>query len=163
MVRYVHTVRKMYLQALNELPWDEVIKDRQASFSSLRDIFVHALGVENRIINYVIQGKFPGYEKWDKIVDLKKLSNIDIIMEYVDEVEKKVEAYLENLTKLELDRKVPVPRRTTPTYLLRVEDNLIYVSTENIYHFGEMEAIFYQMGKQPPFLDWSNFIQKERS
>ena len=43
LIHYVHTVRESYLRALNELPWDEVIKDRGASFPSLRDIFTYAL------------------------------------------------------------------------------------------------------------------------
>ncbi|MCJ7633368.1 DinB family protein [Candidatus Bathyarchaeota archaeon] len=160
LIRYVHVARKNYQKALFELPWSEVIKDRGASFPSLRDIFVHSLGVEDRIINYVVPGRFPGYEKWDKIIDLGKFSNMDILKEHIEEVEKKVDSYLKNVTENELNRKVEVPRRATPTYLLSVEDILIHVAVENIYHMGEMEAIFYQLDKQPPFLDWSGFLQE---
>ena len=85
---------------------------------------------------------------------------MNIIREYVDEVEEKVNAYLENIPSRELNRKVEVPRRTSPTYLLRIEDILVHIGVENIYHMGEMEAIFYQMDKQPPFLDWSGFLQE---
>ena len=153
----------MYLKAISELPWDEVVKDRGASFPSLKDIFVHALGVEDRIINYVIPGKFPGYDEWNKVIDPAKFSNIDIIKEYEDEVEEKVNAYLENISSHELNRKVEVPRRTSPTYLLRIEDIFVHIGVENIYHMGEMEAIFYQTDKQPPFLDWSGFLQENIS
>ena len=86
-----------------------------------------------------------------------------VISKYVGEVEDKVNTYLENLTEHELDRTVPVPRRTSPTFLIRVEDNLAYVAIENIYHLGEIEALFYQMGREPPFLAWTNYLQIDRS
>ena len=57
------------------------------------------------------------------ILDFGKFSNMDILRENVCKVEKEVETYLANLTKHELNRKVEVPRRSTPTYLLSIEDN----------------------------------------
>ena len=156
LIRYVHTARKMYLKTLSELPWDEVVKDRGASFPSIRDIFLHALNQEDRLINYIIPGNA---ERWTS-EEPGKLLNMQMIEERVDKTEKKVDAYLANLAESELNKKVEGPRRQGPPIQMRIEDILIHVATENIYHLGEMEAIFYQMDKQAPFINWFAFLEQ---
>lgn len=156
LIRYVHTARKRYLKALSELPWDDVVKDRGASFPSIRDIFLHALDQEDRLINYIIPGNA---ERWVS-EEPSKFLNMRMIEERVDKAEKKVDGYLANLAERELNRKVEVPRRQGPPIQMRIEDILIQVATENIYHLGEMEAIFYQLDKQAPFINWSVFLEQ---
>lgn len=106
LMQYTHVSRRRYLKALSELSWDEVVKDRGASFPSIRDIFLHALDVEDRFINYVIPGKA---EKWVS-QDSGKFANLRQIEERVDEVEKKADTYLATLTERELNRKVALPK-----------------------------------------------------
>ncbi|MFH0748887.1 MAG: DinB family protein [Candidatus Bathyarchaeota archaeon] len=154
LIRYVHAARRRYLKAFSELPWAEVVKDRGASFPSIRDIFLHALNQEDRLINYVIPGNA---EKWSS-EEPGKFLNMQMLEEYVDKTEKKVDAYLANVAERELDNTVEVPRRQGPPLQRRIEDILIQVATENIYHLGEMEAIFYQLDKQAPFINWSAFL-----
>ena len=156
LIRYTHSARRRYLKALNELSWDEVVKDRGASFSSIRDIFLHTLDVEDRLINYTILSQS---ETWGA-EDFGKFANMRRIEERVDEVEKKVDAYLSKLTKLELDRKVVLPWRRDPPLSLTVEDILIQIAIENISHMGEFIAIMWQFDKQPPFLSWSAFLEQ---
>lgn len=147
LVRYTHAARRRYLKTLSELPWDDVVKDRGASFPSIRDIFLHVLNAEDRFINYVILGKS---EKWAS-QDYGKFTNIRQIEERVDEVEKKVDAYLATLTERELNRKVAIPWRKEPPLLLRVEDILVNTAVEDASHMGELIAIMWQLDKQPPY------------
>jgi hypothetical protein len=46
--RYNSNVRKKYLDAIEKLPWEEVIKDRGASFGSIRNVFLHTLDAYRR-------------------------------------------------------------------------------------------------------------------
>jgi uncharacterized damage-inducible protein DinB len=154
LIQYTHAVRRRYLKTLSELPWNEVVKDRGASFPSIRDIFLHALDAEDRLINYVVPGK---NEKWVS-QDHGKFLNMREIEERVDDVEKNVEAYLKTLTERELDRKVALPWR--PSSLFRVNDVLITVAIEDTYHVGELMALMWQFDKEPPFLSYSAFVEQ---
>jgi len=58
LIQYTHAIRRKYLKILGELPWDEVVKDRGASFPSIRDIFLHALDAEDLFINHIVQAKW---------------------------------------------------------------------------------------------------------
>ena len=157
LIHYTHAVRRRYLKAMNELSWDEIVKDRGASFPSIRDIFLHALNAEDRLINYVILGKS---EQWAP-EDFGKFVNTKKIEERVNEVEKNVETYLEKLTKRELDRTIELPwRKGIP---IRIEDVLIHIAIEDASHMGELIALMWQFDKQPPYLSWSAFIEQGTS
>ena len=43
LLEYNRQVRQRYLQALARIPWDELIRNREASFNSIRNIFIHTL------------------------------------------------------------------------------------------------------------------------
>lgn len=154
LIRYTHSARGRYLKILNELSWSEVVKDRGASFPSIRDIFLHTVDMEDSTINHTIPG-IPselGHGPWEKFADIISIEK------RINEVEGKTDVYLANLTQSELDRKVTIPRRMGAPFLLRVEDVLVQLAIENISHFGELIAILWQIDKQPPFLSWANFL-----
>ncbi|MFH0897723.1 MAG: DinB family protein [Candidatus Bathyarchaeota archaeon] len=156
LIQYTHAARRRYLKAFGELSWDEVVKDRGASYPSVRDIFLHALDVEDRFINYIIPGKT---EKWAS-QDYGKFTNTRQIEERMDEVEKKVDEYLATLTEHELNRKIAIPWRKDPPLHLRAEDMLVNIVIEDASHMGELIALMWQFDKQPPFLGWSSFIEQ---
>ena len=43
LIEYNEEVRHRYLDSLAKLPWEELTKNREASFHSLRNIFIHTL------------------------------------------------------------------------------------------------------------------------
>jgi len=44
---------------------------------------------------------------------------------------------------------------------MRVEDVLLQVAIENISHMGELIALLWQFDKEPPFLQWRDFIEQK--
>lgn len=152
LIQYTHRARRRYLKALGELPWDEVVIDRGASFLSMKDIFLHALGIEDMFINYVIPGK-P--EKWIPY-DFSKFLNMQSIERLEDDVEKKTDEYLVKLTEKELNRKVMLPWRKDIQF--RIEDILLQIAFEDASHLGELIALMWQFDKQPPYLNWAAFL-----
>lgn len=138
------------------MPWDEVVKDRGASFSSIRDIFLHVLDVEDRMINYIILNKSGQWVQHD----YEKFIDVGSIEKRVNGVEKNVDAYLVSLTQHELDRKVRLPWRKDPPLILSVEDIIVQIAIEAASHMGELIAILWQVDKQPPFLGWSAFLEQ---
>ncbi|GAH03017.1 unnamed protein product [marine sediment metagenome] len=156
LIRYVHASRRRYLQTLKELHWEEVVKDRGASFSSIRDILLHALNIEDRMINYIATGKV---QEWVQ-GDVGNFVDFSSIEKRVNEVEGKVDAYLKKLSERELARDVVVPRRRGPPSTMTVEDLLVQVAIENIAHMGEFIAILWRIDERPPFMSWSNFLEE---
>ncbi len=158
LIYYTHAARQRYLKMLAELPWEEFIEDRGASFASMRNIFLHVLDVEDRLINYVIPERSQEWIQQDYL----KFTDMSSIEKRAEDVEKKANAYLASLTPRELDRKVTLPWRRNPPLVMRVEDILAMISFEAASHMGELIALLWQDDIQPPFLSWSDFIQQDK-
>ena len=45
LMEYSQLLRHNYLDAFSKLPWGEFVKDRGASFDSLRNIFLHCVDI----------------------------------------------------------------------------------------------------------------------
>ena len=156
LIQYTHIARQKYLKTLDELPWEEIVEDRGASFASMRNIFLHVLDVEDRLINYAIPER---NEEWTQ-QDYMKFQDMHMIKKREVEVEKKTNTYLTTLTQRELDRKITLPWRRNPPLVMRVEDILVMVAIEAASHMGELIALLWQDDMQPPFLSWSDFLQQ---
>jgi uncharacterized damage-inducible protein DinB len=153
---YSQSLRDRYLEQLAKLPWDEVVKSRGGSFDSLRDIFLHTVDAEDRLVNYVIPGKT---EDWvSRRAD--EFRNIDSVRKRVEEVESKARAYVAKLKTVELDERVEMPRRGLTSVSVRVEDVLVHSALENIHHFGELIALLWQIDVEPPHVGWIGYLQK---
>jgi uncharacterized damage-inducible protein DinB len=157
LIDYTHAARRRYLRTIRDMPWDEVVRDRGTSFSSIRDIFLHTLGMEDRLIDLAIAGKT---EPWTYQHDYEKFMDIKAIEERVNEVEKKTKKYIEGLTPQELKKKVHMPRRTNPPIVMTVEDILLQITIEAASHMGELIAVMWQQDIQPPFLNWASFLEE---
>lgn len=153
---YSQALRDRYLEQLAKLPWEEVVRNRGASFDSLRDIFLHTVDAEDRLINYVIPGRTQNWSSRSP----NEFRDIDSISKRSKEVESKTKAYVAKLNPSELETKVEMPRRGMPSISVRVEDVLAHVALENIHHFGELIALLWQIDVEPPHMGWIGYIQR---
>jgi uncharacterized damage-inducible protein DinB len=153
LLEYNQELRHRYLDTLSELPWEDVIKDRGASFSSLRDIFIHCIVCVDGIINNILQGdlSFPriNYEDYD---------SVEKIREYVDHVESQANTYLSKVTSEELTRTIERKQRDGSTILATVEDYLIHLFQEETHHIGEFIALLWQIDVPPPHMGWIQYL-----
>lgn len=152
---YSQALRKRYLEQIATLPWEEVIKSRGGSFDSLRNIMLHTIDVEDRLVNGVILGRTD----WVS-VNPEDFHEIDSISNRMKEVESKTKAYIKTIEPAELERKVEMRRLGAPSIQIRVEDVLIASAVENIHHFGELIGLLWQMDIEPPHMGWIGYIQK---
>jgi len=148
LVRYNHVVREFYLDAMAKLPWAAVVEPKGLSFDSMRNVFLHVTFVEDRWINCII----PGHS--DEWVDLSfdDFKDIDSLRKYVQQTEIKTEKYLEKLTKEELNKQIMIPWGNKPDTRISVETALCQIVTEDLIHYGELSALFWQMGIEAPYL-----------
>lgn len=134
---YSKDLRHRYFETLSKLPWAEVIKDRGASFPSLRDIFLHMVFVTDAYINYALQGNknYPEvkYEEYDSIEKVKK---------YLEDVEAKATVSLDKMT---------------PEQLQKSETLLLDFFQEETHHRGELLALLWQMNVEPPHMGFLQY------
>jgi len=130
LLEYSQFLRHKYLDALGGLPWEEVIKDRGASFPSLRDIFLHMIFVTDAYINYGLQGNrnYPNvnYNEYDCLTK---------VAGYLEGVEARAAENIGKLTAAELAQKEAI---------------LIDFFQEETHHRGELIALLWQMDVEPP-------------
>ena len=84
---YNHSVRQNYIDAFKQkLSWEDMIKNRETGWLSLKDTLLHIIWVEDSWINYSIQGledpnrPFPysNYNSWHAIDDYNLTSTLKI-------------------------------------------------------------------------------------
>jgi uncharacterized damage-inducible protein DinB len=153
---YSQAVRNRYWEQIAKLPWEEVIKSRGASFDSLRNILLHTIDAEDRLVNYVIPGRTKDWVSRNP----DDFRDLDSVGKRLKEVESKTKAYVTGIGPVELECKVELARPGAPSILVRVEDVLVAAALENIHHFGELIALFWQMGIEPPHMGWIGYLQK---
>ncbi len=153
LLEYSQFLRQSYLDTFSKLPWDEFIKVRDASFDSLRDIFLHCVEVLDRYVNHRIQGnaELPR-------INFDDYDSIDKVKTYLDRVESDVNRYLSKVTPEELSRKVARKFKDGTAVQMTVEDMLIDIFQEETHHQGEFIALLWQMDIEPPHLGWARFI-----
>lgn len=156
LLEYSHTLRNRYLEQLATLPWEEVVKSRGASFDSLKNILLHTLDAEDRMINYVIPGRAKNWVSRSP----DEFQDIDSIRKRAKEVESKTKRFVARVTPAELERKVEYSRMGMPPVPVRVEDILIHVVFENVHHFGELITLLWQIDVEPPHMGWIAYLQR---
>ena len=155
LLEYSQFLRHKYLETLGKLPWADLVKDRGASFPSLRDIYLHMIFVVDAYINYILQGN-PDYPS----INYNEYDSIEKITKYLEQVESKANANLSKMTPEELARNVERKQKDGSTFPIPVEDMLLDFFQEETHHRGELMALLWQMDVAPPHM---GFVQYTRS
>jgi uncharacterized damage-inducible protein DinB len=156
LLEYTHAVRNRYLEQFATLPWEEVVKSRGASFDSLRNVLLHTLDAEDRMINHVIPGRVKDWVSRSP----DEFQDVDSMRKRAKEVESRSTGYVAKMTPAQLERKVEIVRPGKPPIQVRVEDVLVHVVLENIHHFGELIALLWQIDVDPGHMGWIAYLQR---
>ena len=154
---YNNTVRQNYIDTFkNTLSWDQMIKNHETGWLSLKNTLLHIIWAEDSWINYSIQGledpnrPFP-YSRYNSRKDIE---------EYNSKVISKVDNYLSSLTADSLYKPLSRLNKEGVRRNTIVKDVLIHVFTEELHHRGEIIAILWQMNIQPPDMVWLSVMKK---
>ncbi|MBN1664087.1 MAG: DinB family protein [Deltaproteobacteria bacterium] len=159
LLEYSQFLNRKYLEAMGKLPWEDVVKDRGASFPSLRDIYLHIVFVEDAYINYAVQGN-PKYPS----INYNDYDNMEKINQYLEQVDSKANAYISKITPEELTRNVERKQRDGSSMMIPVEDMLLDFFQEVTHHRGELIALFWQMDIAPPHMGFIQYsLSQKRS
>jgi len=147
LLEYNEKVRHRYFEALTKLPWEEFVENREASFNSLRNIFIHTLGAIDYWLDFLQNQKSP-YKEFD---EYQTFQDVRDRMKYI---EKRMRDYLNSLPIGGLEKKYTVTNDAKKTIEVTAEDILIHVFEEEVHHRGEFIALLWQMGIEPPLMGW---------
>jgi uncharacterized damage-inducible protein DinB len=148
LLEYNETVRHRYFETFTKLPWEEFTKNREASFHSMKNIFVHTLSAVDYWLDFLQKQNLHSKKKYDEYKTLEQVKT------YMEHVEKRMSTYLNSLSTEKLKKTYTVKDENGKTHRITAEDVLIHVFEEEIYHRGEFNALLWQMGIDPPPMGW---------
>jgi uncharacterized damage-inducible protein DinB len=148
LLEYNKQVRHRYFQALARISWEELVRNREASFNSIRNIFVHTL----KAIDYWLDVLLKEHNCRAKQYDEYK--NFEEIREYKDFVEVRMQKYLDTPLSGKLLSRFVIKNDLGKTVEVTAEDILIHLFEEEVHHRGELIALLWQMNIEPPLMGW---------
>lgn len=150
LLEYNHEIRRKYLETFARLPWSEFVKDRGASWGSIRNIFVHTLSAVDYWLDFLQKENLFSRKKNDEYKTFEEVKT------YMEHVEKRMQNYLNALHAGGLGKKFTIKNDENETAGITAEDVLIHVFEEEIHHRGEIIALLWQMNIEPPPMGWKN-------
>jgi len=148
LLKYNEAVRHSYLDCLAKLSWDEFTKNREASFHSMRNIFVHTL----RAIDFWLD--FLQGEKLMSNREFNDYTTFQEVKAYTEQVEKRMENYLNSAPSGSFTKTYIAAGDNGKKVTVTVEDVLIHLFEEEVHHRGELIALLWQMNVEPPVMSW---------
>lgn len=148
LLRYNQIIRHRYYEIIAKLTWDEFITNREASFNSIRNIFVHTLGATDYWLDFLEKKNLRTEKKFDEY------RTFDDVKTYMEKVEQRMNKYLRSLPAQGLKKQYEVTGETHKVTKVTAEDILIHMFEEEVHHRGELIALFWQIGIDPPDMGW---------
>jgi len=147
LLEYNDEVRHRYFKCLTQLSWSEFTKNREASFHSFRNIFVHTLGAIDYWLDFLQKEDRHSKKKYDEYKSFEEVKT------YMEHVEKRMREYLDSQPAKGLNKTYEI-KENGKTSKITAEDVLIHVFEEEIHHRGEVIALLWQIGIEPPQMGW---------
>jgi uncharacterized damage-inducible protein DinB len=154
--------REGYLAVFEQLPKEQLSRDRGASFPTLLQIQSHILGAQWWWLKNASPS--PGPAEHSDVSDPPSLEEVQRLEREVDAA---VGEFFRHLSEEELDRAYPAPKPAgySKEIAITVRDTLLHLLEEEIQHRGELNALLWQLDVEPPVLDWIDwkYIQRPQS
>jgi uncharacterized damage-inducible protein DinB len=149
LLAYNDAERRAFFKSFSKLSRDEFTKNREASFNSIRNIFIHTLNATDYWLDFLQDDNQRSKKEFEEYKTLKEIGD------YVQKVESRMNKYLKSLSPEDLKRKYKGrERRKGKIETLTAEDILVHIFEEEVHHRGELIALFWQMGIQPPLIGY---------
>lgn len=142
---YNSRVRGKYLNAIWRLPPRERYRDRGASYPSIVDIYLHVLDAYRLWFDEVYsQGPPPAW------YPLGQRFSVAEARRETRAIDGRVLGIVRALTPRDLTRRFALPKRWRAPRPITLRALLVHMIEEELQHRGEMNALLWQAGRNPP-------------
>lgn len=148
LIEYNDCVRHRYFDCLTKLSWEAFARNREASFHSIRNIFIHTLNATDYWLDFLQKESLLSKRKFDEYATFEE------VRAYMEHVEKRMLDYLDSVPSGGLSKTYTITGYDGKTVEITAEDVLIHVFEEEVHHRGELIALLWQMGVEPPSMGW---------
>jgi uncharacterized damage-inducible protein DinB len=148
LLKYNQEVRHRYFETFAKLSWEEFTKNMEASFHSIKNIFLHTLEAIDYWLSFLQKKDFRAHKKFDEY------ESIEEVKSYMEHVEKRMSNYLNSLSPAKLNEPYTANDDNGMPVEVTAEDVLIHVFEEEVHHRGELIALLWQLGVEPPLMSW---------
>ncbi|MEM3851805.1 MAG: DinB family protein [Methanomassiliicoccales archaeon] len=153
--RYNSDVRKKYIECMNEIEWGELIKNREASFPSIRDVFLHVLDAYSWWLDIIEKGDAKDFQDIEpneiqSVADIKKVEKM---------VDTRINSFIEKLTEETLSAEVRF-RNRRGEHTLKLREILLHLVEEELQHRGEINCMLWQMDVDPPVTGFDDWVER---
>jgi len=152
--RFNTAARERYLKTLLQLPKEERLRDRGASFSSLQEIFVHILDAYQWWFHCIARNDSKNHRD----LPAREMSPAEI-RAAVRNVNKLVSGFINSLSEKDLGRCLAAnycdDNGKTRQIKILVRDMVWHMVEEELQHRGELNALMWQTGAEPPICSWN--------
>lgn len=148
LIEYNEEVRHGYLDKLKQLSWEDFVEDREASWHSIRNIFIHTLNAVDHWLDFLQYEKLHVRREYDEYKSFKEIE------EYMQHVEARMRKYFSALTTDSLQKSYSVQNDANEHVQVTAEDILVHVFEEEVHHREALIALLWQMDIEPPLMGW---------
>jgi uncharacterized damage-inducible protein DinB len=153
--RYNSDVRKKYLDAMEQIDWAEIERNRESSFHSVRGVFLHVLDAYTWWLEYAVP---------DRSSEYRRLKEGDFTsVESLRKAEKRTDAiilkFVEGIAGNRLDEKFTYHGQQK-SFTLTIRNMLLHLVEEELQHRGEINCMFWQMNVDPPVTGYDDWIEE---
>jgi uncharacterized damage-inducible protein DinB len=148
LLEYNESARHRYFETFAGISWEAFTENREASFHSIRNIFVHTLNAMDYWLDFLQKKNLHskrGFEEYKTFGEVR---------DYMEHVEKRMLSYFNSLAIGGLNKTYTVTGDDDKKIEVTAEDVLIHVFEEEVHHRGELIALLWQMGVEPPPMGW---------
>lgn len=154
---YFKKEREGLVLAFEKMPNEEFTKNRELSFYSIKDVFLHTLDVEDSWLNYTYHGKpRPDFAP-------QNFKDIEQVKQRISEVDSKTTDFFSKLTLQDLRKQVTRRMADGKEMTAPMENVLYHIPIEIIHHYGEIFAEFWKMDTNAPYTSYLRFAEKRAS
>jgi uncharacterized damage-inducible protein DinB len=148
LLKYNEAVRHRYWDCLSKLDWSEITANREASFQSMKNIFVHTLSAIDYWLDFLRSEKLRDSKNYDDY------SSFEDVRAYMGKIERRTNSYLESLSTEEIKKIYSAKDDYGNIVSVTAEDVLIHMFEEEVHHRGELIALLWQINVEPPIMGW---------
>ncbi|MGP8077618.1 MAG: DinB family protein [Thermoplasmata archaeon] len=163
---YLADTRMGYLAALQGLSVEQQKFDPGASFP-IRDIFLHILDAYRWWFRYAYADRLHEFVPRRAELRLRaRIRDLEEARREADVTDREVRGIVDALVPLDLDRVLQFasptdedPSRWEPRRVT-IREMLWHMVEEELQHRGELNALLWQLGVEPPIVEWIDWAQR---